>query len=595
MCGLVGICGADDASAARVAALLQAMAHRGPDDAGTWSAEGVVLGHRRLEIQDLTRSSHQPALCPDGRILLYNGEIYNHADLTPVACASDTLALCTVPPLDPAALRGMFAMALWDPATHRLELTRDRFGIKPLYYAAYRDRIAFASYARSAAALSDYGSLDPAAVASFLRFGSVQGPRSMFTGVREVPPGSTVAWQAGAPPTAEPFARFPERPPRRTRKQVEQALRESVRVHTLSDVPVAVFLSAGVDSTLIAALAADAEVEVSAITLGLPGHGLNEAAEAAKTARALGLPHEVLEIADEDIDFDAFFASMDQPSIDGLNTYLVAQAASQAGFRVALSGLGADELFAGYSLFRRLPALATAARVLPNGARLTILRRLGFAHKATEMVLAGADVSSLHEALRALWSVEEVLSLTGQRPAASGLDAGTGPVLDQITRLELSSYTRSTLLRDADVFGMAHSVEIRTPFLDHVVLDAALGYSHWSRAAPTKRLLKGMLAGRGVDHVLRRKKTGFVLPYAEWLRGPLASRVAKLHGGPVSDLLVGAGAAGVLAALSSLPTMHLWSLVVLDAWLRQEGERRSELGPQAGQPMRLVPADSRAR
>lgn len=570
MCGLVGICGADALSAERVAVLLAAMAHRGPDDSGVWSEEGVVLGHRRLEIQDLSQKSHQPALCVDGRVLLYNGEIYNHADLTRLPCASDTLALCSEPPLEPHDLRGMFAMAVWDPGTRRLELTRDRFGIKPLYYTSDGDGIAFASYARSTAALADCGDLDLAAVASFLRFGSVQGPRSMFRGVREVSPGSTVEWQAGSPVTSEPFARFPERPPRRTRKQVEDVLRESVRVHTLSDVPVAVFLSAGVDSTLIAALASDAQVEVSAITLGLPGHGLDEAAEAAKTASALGIPHKVLEIADEDIDFDGFFASMDQPSIDGLNTYLVAQAAEEAGFRVTLSGLGADEMFAGYSLFRRLPALATASRILPDGARLRFLQRLGPGGKAADIVAAGADVPALHEALRALWSVDEVLALTGQRPESNGLDAGGGPVLDQLTRLELSSYTRSTLLRDADVFGMAHSVEIRTPFLDHVVLEAALGYSHWARAAPTKRLLKSMLKGRGLDHVLRRKKTGFVLPYEDWLRGPLAWRVARLADGPLSEVLAGPQGAQVLRQARELPSMRVWALVVLDEWLRRD-------------------------
>ncbi len=573
MCGLLGVCGADESNAGRVAELLSQMAHRGPDDSGTWSDVGVVLGHCRLEIQDLTEKSHQPGLCEDGRrILLYNGEVYNHAKLTREPLPSDTLALCAEPPLNPAALRGMFALAIWEGSQRRLELTRDRFGIKPLYYAADEEQIAFASYARSAADLVGSTEVDPAAVASYLRFGSVQGPKSVFSGVSEVPPGSTLTWRAGCPLGVQSFAESPVRPRRRSRRQVENALRESIRVHTLSDVPVAVFLSAGVDSTLIATLAADAKLDVTAITLGLPGHGLDEAAQAAQTARRLGIPHQVVNITDEDIDFDAFFASMDQPSIDGLNTYLVAQAAKRVGFRVALSGLGADELFAGYSLFRRLPAMALVARVVPERAYLQLLRRLGHGEKAQETVSAGADVARLHEVLRSLWSAEDVLTLTGQRlPHGDGLGSSSWS-MNNLTELELTSYTVNTLMRDADVFGMAHSVEIRTPFLDHEVLDVALGYSSWAKAIPTKRLLRGMLKDRGLEHVLTRKKTGFVLPYNEWLAGPLSMRVAQLANGPLPDLLNGPGSRGLLADPSILSTMKLWSLVVLDAWLRRQVE-----------------------
>jgi len=578
MCGVVGVCGrAAFGKGDRVGALLTSMAHRGPDDSGTWRGNLAVLGHCRLKIMDLSEDSRQPAMSADGgRVLLYNGEVYNYADIVTAPCASDTLALSVqAPSVDPARLRGMFALAVWDVAAHRLELTRDRFGIKPLYVSARNGDIAFASYACSTAVAAGDAVLDRRSIASFLRFGSVQGPRTMFDEVQEVEPGTTLTWQSGTVVTRR-YWEYPTAPVRRSRAEVEQALRETVQAHVLSDVPVAVFLSAGVDSTLIAALAAEAGLDVHAITIAMPGHGSDEAVEAATTTKALGLSHVVVDVSHDEIDFDSFFAAMDQPSIDGLNTYLVAGAASQAGFRVALTGLGADEIFAGYSLFRRIPAMAAAAHVLPAAARGALLRRWGNAEKIQELVEAGSNVEGLHDVLRSLWSAADVVALTGQRANTEVRDLGPGS-MDSITRLELASYTCNTLLRDADVYGMAHSVEIRTPYLDHQVLEAALGYSQFARALPAKRLLKDMLRGRGLDHVVQRRKTGFGLPYDDWLGGPLAERVTGLTSGPLTEVLTGAGARDVLREARRAPTMQLWSLVVLDAWLRRQLDRDGRL------------------
>lgn len=577
MCGLVGVCGTDAPGRARIPDLLNAMAHRGPDDDGLWQDDVAVLGHRRLAIMDLSSHSHQPAITDDGRrVIAYNGEIYNHPELVVPARASDTLALCgQTPSIQADRLQGMFALAVWDAEDECLELTRDRFGIKPLYYSAQQGHISFSSYACSTAAASEIATVDRAALASYLRFGSVQAPRTIFSGVKEVEPGSSVTWHAGDV-SEHRYWQFPVRPRHRTKQDVEDSLRESVRVHTLSDVPVAVFLSAGVDSTLVTALAADLELDVQAITIGLPGHDLDEGREAALSAQRLGVPHQIVNLTDDDVDFEAFFDAMDQPSIDGLNTYLVAQAAKEAGFRVALTGLGADELFAGYSLFRRLPAVAAAGRLLPRSAREKLLRRIGNPTKAQEAAEAGSDLTLLHDVLRSVWSLAEVERLTGLSPERSA-PAGPGRLVDRLTQLELEGYVRNTLLRDADVYGMAHSVEIRTPFLDHVVLETALGYSQWARVLPSKRILKGMLAGRGLEHVLERKKSGFVLPYAEWLAGPLAERVKQLASGPLSEAFGADRARNLLGERGEMSTMQLWSLVVLDAWLRREDARRKDL------------------
>jgi len=558
--------------------LLSDMAHRGPDDQGTWLSDSAILGHRRLEILDLTQCSRQPATCADQtHVLLYNGEIYNHETLTPAPCASDTLALCALlPALDPAQLRGMFSIAVWDIADEKLELHRDRFGIKPLYYSTLGSRFAFASYACSTASAAGASVLDGHALSSYLRFGSVLGPSTMFKDVEEVEPGTTLVWRDDAVASTR-YWEFPSRPTRTTRSDVEESLRSSVRAHVLSDVPVAVFLSAGIDSTLITALASDLGLDVTALTIGFPGHPIDEAREAAHTAAQLGVPHQIVDIDEGDIDFDHFFQSMDQPSIDGLNTYLVAQAAKEAGFRVALTGLGADEIFAGYNLFRRLPMIALAAQVLPRGLTRKVLRKLANPAKADEAVAAGSDLPQLHEVMRSLWSSADVHAFTGRATSPVPISETARGLVNRLCCLELQRYTQNTLLRDADVYGMAHSVEIRTPFLDHVVLETALGYSQWARALPTKRLLKRMLAGRGLDQLLKRKKSGFVLPYADWLNGPLAHRVAQLSDGPLADVLGGPGTKQVLESPHSANTMQLWSLVVLDAWLRREQVARGPL------------------
>lgn len=552
------------------------MHSRGPDASSIWDGPGVLLGHTRLRILDLSDNSDQPISSPDGqRVLVYNGEVYNHRGLGDPPLASDTLALSHFSQLhqSPERLRGMFAYAVWHRETGQLALVRDRFGMKPLYLAACEDRSAFASYAKDVARLFGERSLNLPALRSFLRWGSVQGPMTMYESVREVGVGhqellsDTNSW------TAQTYWTPPVAPRRTSKSDVAQAIKDSLAAHLLADVPMALFLSAGIDSTLLAALAAEAGSDVHALTIGLPGSRLDEATEARATAHALGLPHETIDMAHDEVDFEDFFEKMDQPSIDGLNTYLVAQAANRAGFRVALSGLGSDEIFGGYPLFRRIPLLAVANRALPRSARSAIASRMGNPAKAEEAAAAGNDFRRLHEVMRSVWSDDFLGDLPVGLPGEP-LEPHPTQKMSRITILEVSTYLRNTLLRDADVHGMAHSVEIRTPFVDHVVLEAALGYSAAGRFFFSKGVLRQMLRGKGVDHVLSRRKTGFDLPFAQWLIGPLRTRVKALDDG-VLHAAVGPETASRLlteAHRSQLnQPMKLWSLVVLDAWLRREG------------------------
>lgn len=573
MCGIIGACGdcAKDDPAFRE--LLAAMAHRGPDAQGVWSGEQVVVGHRRLAIIDLRAESNQPAV-NDAHVLVYNGEIYNYAEIAPQQ-PGDLLALAREDQLTehPEKLRGMFSYASWWSGGRRLTLVRDRFGMKPMYVSAGDSGMHFSSYARTTARLAGRVKLDRRSLASYLRFGSVYGPGTMFEGVTEHAPGHLGSWTQEDGLTSRAYWAFPPASERTSAQDVADAVSESLRAHVIADVPVALFLSAGVDSTVLAVLAAEAGLNVTALTVGLPGNDLDESREARMTATRLGLEHRVLDLQAEDVDFDGYFAATDQPSIDGLNTYLVSKAAAEAGFRVALSGLGADEIFAGYSLFRRIPTIA-AAGLLPRAVRSRLLRRTGNGAKVDDFLAAGSDLSSLYAVSRALRTNQQVQGLIGLSAEGPRLPSeGFHRPITRLTQLELLGYLRNTLLRDADVFGMAHSLEIRTPFVDHQLLATAMGRPELQRVISAKRDLKRILADRGLEHVVHRKKTGFQLPFAEWLAGPLSSRVNGLASGPLPDVLTSAGRADLDdAARGHHGSMQLWSLVALDAWLRRESQ-----------------------
>ena len=554
------------------------MRHRGPDADGLWAEDDAVVGHRRLKIIDLSARSDQPACSPSGRhVLVYNGEVYNFRDLSPDA-PGDTLALAGDDGLaaHPARLRGMFAYARWDREDHELLLVRDRFGIKPLYYGIKDHSLAFASTASAVARVHGRHEIDRAAIASYLRFGSVRGPRTILDGVTELDPGSLLRWTGGVP-APRPYWSFDDAAAAPPAADLHAALRNSVAAHTISDVPVALFLSGGVDSAVVGALAVEAGLDVTAFTLAFPGSDVDEADDAVETARTLGLKHEVVEFRDVAPDFDGYFAATDQPSIDGMNTYLVSKAASDAGFRVALTGLGADELFCGYSSFRRVAALSVANRVLPKPV---VTRALGMSRgnraKAPGLAAAGGDFKGLNDELRSVFTAADVERLCGVPWVGSRVPVSAARPMDAMTRLELAGYLRNTLLRDSDAFSMAHSLELRTPFVDHEVLAAALAIGNGRRAWLRKRLLADAVGVPRVAELLRKPKRGFRLPFPQWLGGPLRDRVDDLPEGPVADVCDGREVRRERDEWlgGHTPYARVWSLVVLDAWLRRETATR---------------------
>jgi asparagine synthase (glutamine-hydrolysing) len=540
-----------------------AMAARGPDGAGEWlsPAGQVALGHRRLAILDPSPAGAQPMASAVGRFhIIVNGEIYNFRDLrrrleeegVRLRSHSDTEVVVELyARLGTAALpllRGMYALAIWDEAAQRLLLARDPLGIKPLYYTSDGGCLRFASQVKALEASGRVErALDPAGLAGFLVWGSVPEPLTIRRGVRALPAGHHLLVDRGAvqAPRAHgaPGLAGGEAP------TLAEAVADSVRAHLVSDVPVAVFLSAGVDSSLVAALACR-ELREPPVTFTLSfdvlaDTPLDEGPLAAATARRLGTRHREQRVGRADFTelWPRALHAMDQPSIDGFNVFVISQAAHRAGLKVVLTGLGGDELFGSYPSFRDVPRTVAATRRaarLPGLAALwpSVARRL-FAErpKLGGLLRHGAALPGAYFLRRGLFLPEELPGLIGAEAAAAGL-AGYDPIADAarhlaglpgggdddpwlaVHRMESGQYMRNQLLRDADWAAMAHSLELRTPLVDPV-LHAALQARGFQPVRSTgKAALARALAPELPAEIFRRRKSGFYVPVAEWLAGP---------------------------------------------------------------------------
>jgi asparagine synthase (glutamine-hydrolysing) len=552
-------------------ALGRSLAHRGPDGDGCWlsSDAGALLVHRRLAIIDPTPQGAQPMATPDGRLrIVFNGEIYNHRELRReleargerFVTASDTDVLLRLVALDgPSALsrvRGMFAFACWNQADGTLLLARDRFGIKPLYIAATPSRLAFASELRAlrAAGLID-GAPAPAAVLAFLSWGAVPPPLAWNRGAEMVVPGTWRRWSVDGRDEHGVFAdtrdvyRSDDRSPsddETFRLRVRGAVHDSVRAHLVADVPVGVFLSGGVDSTaIVSAAAAAGASNLQTFTVGFDQQS-SEAAAAREIAAAFGTRHHDIHVDAADLvrDFPAFLAHLDQPTVDGMNSFLIAKAVAATGIKAVLSGTGGDELFGGYPSFRRLPRAMAMKRawgpawplIAPVAAALMPDRlRARWRRFASSRDLAGA-----YRVQRGFLMTDEAKALAGPalrdeavwRDATAQLDAVEHALLDPagdeqpaagVARLESRLYLTSQLLRDVDVMAMAHGLEVRVPFVDHELVAAVwpeLGF-HPSLLR-RKQLLRTTIDRALPEAFARRPKQGFVLPFAQWMDGELA-------------------------------------------------------------------------
>lgn len=589
MCGIYGILTQRSAPAdevvpqaaargdqAATARALAAMHHRGPDDSGqatlVGAASEATFAFARLAILDLSPSGHQPMLSRDGRYaLVFNGEVYNYRALraelaqagVEVRSTGDTeVVLHALVHWGRRALErfvGMFALGFYDRAADTLLLARDRLGKKPLYLTrstgASAPRFGFASEVRTllAAGLAA-PRLDPDALGDYLASGSVQDPQTLVRGVTQLPPASwleaRITPSGALETTTGAYWRLPDplAVPLHAdwRDELAALLDEAVTMRLASDVPLGIFLSGGIDSAAILAVAArSATTRLEAFTLTFDEKAWDEGDRAAKTAATYGVSHLRAHLtAPEACDLtEPALGQQDQPSHDGLNTWFVSRAARQAGLVVALAGTGGDEVFGGYPYFARVQgwlALGRAGRVLPRALRERLLARMDARvptrlRKAIGLALTGGDAAQLHTLVREHYAPMQCAGLItpharGQAADAAmitGTSSGNLPdeardIASWVTRRELETYVRNTQLRDIDQMSMANSLEVRAPLLDHRLVELLLSVP-WSAKAPRAGVNKPLLidAAKLDPAAFRAKKTGFVLPWEAWLRGPL--------------------------------------------------------------------------
>ena len=537
-----------------LAAMLQALRHRGPDDQGIFQSVtgNAALAHARLSILDLSPTGHQPMSTPDGRFtLVFNGEIYNFRELREGLIArgftfrssSDTEVILRAYEADGPAcvakLRGMFAFALWDEREGTCLLARDPFGIKPLYYHLDNGRLVFASELRALLASGLVPRhLDPQGLHGYFRTGSVPEPLTLLRGVRCLEAGHWARWRTGrleskqyweirftsdAVGTHDPVPR------------VRSALLDSVAHHFISDVPVGVFLSGGIDSTALVALArAAGRTDLHTYSIAFPNTPGDEGELAKRTATRFGTTHHEwkLDAAAGRQLLAGFLQVMDQPSIDGLNTFTVSKFARSLGMKVVLSGLGSDELFGGYKSFREVPRLARINRCLrwAGPLRTGLCATLGRASRGPlrrmgEMFGQPARLDTAYAALRGTFTSAEATSLTRFYAGESVIEDFTADTLtcdptpeDGVSRLELTRYMRNQLLRDSDVMSMAHGLELRVPFLDRSLVTLLCAIPSSQRLQKGKRLLIEAVPELP-DWVVNLPKRGFVFPFEQWLLG----------------------------------------------------------------------------
>lgn len=574
MCGINGIFayrdGADRVSPEELIRTRDHMRCRGPDGEGAWiSSDGRIgLGHRRLSIIDLSEAGAQPMTAEAGALVVaFNGEIYNYQDLRRELEArgrvfrshSDTEVLLHLYAEKGEGmlrdLRGMFAFAIHDAARGRLFLARDPYGIKPLYYADDARTFRFASQVKALQAGGAISrELEPAAQVGFQLWGSVPEPWTIYRDLRALPAGCsmTVDREGVSEPRpyhsiADVYRRAQEaasRPMTRPEMldEMRAALRDSVSRHLIADVPVGAFLSAGIDSGALVGLMRDVgQNDIETVTLSFSefaGTEHDEAPLAAEAARHYGARHTIRTVTEGEFldDLPRILDAMDQPTVDGLNTWFVAKAARELGLKVAVSGVGGDELFGGYPSFRDIPRwnrfLAVPSRIPFAGVAarrvLGLSRRLRDNPKAAGLLELGGSLPGAFLLRRGIYMPWELDKVLGRELAREGLarlrpleeverriQAVPG-VFGKIATLESSLYMRNQLLRDTDWASMAHSLEIRTPLVDSVLLER-LAPLVVRDDGPRKPDLAAAPSKPLPDVLSRRPKTGFSTPIAKWL------------------------------------------------------------------------------
>jgi len=632
MCGIVGILARGrEVSPEMLEQATRSLAHRGPDDHGTVIVREttpdpveVGLGNRRLAILDLSPLGHQPMQDPQtGNWIVHNGEVYNfrevRAKLEREGIAfnsqSDTEVVLKAYArwgercLD--EFRGMFAFAIWDAQQHRLFVARDPMGIKPLYYAQTGSYFLFASEIRT---LLGTGliprKIDSAGLLSYLAFGSVYEPATWIESIRMLAPGCYLTWNQGdvreqsywdlnrgaasrdSPEAAVSRGDLEER--------VHAVIDESVRMQLVSDVPVGVFLSGGIDSSSLVGILSRSGVRPSTFSIVFREAEFSEAEHSRAVATSFQTDHHEITVSQDDVlhAIPAAIAAMDQPTVDGINTYFVSQQARAAGVKVALSGLGGDELFAGYSNFATVPRMERFSETwkhVPGSLRAATARMFTGLRpesdqnrKLAALIRENGRLVHPYFLTRMLFTPkqQEGLSKGSNRAARDRFEGSLRERLDaterldpvnRVSYLESRCYMLNTLLRDSDFMSMAHGLEVRVPLIDHHLAEQAMKLPGMWKVNKTdpKPLLVDALRGALPASIVHRPKRGFTLPFERWVRASLRPEVegalGKIAAGALGSELSESGSQAVWNDFMSGKTSWTrpWALFVAQRWCEQ--------------------------
>jgi asparagine synthase (glutamine-hydrolysing) len=627
----------------------EAQRHRGPDGSGLWQSSGreVVFGHRRLAILDLSEAGAQPMVDAEtGCAITFNGEIYNFAEIRrDLEAGGETFrSSCDTEVILKAhkrwgidavkRFRGIFALALWDPRSRAVHLVRDPLGIKPLYWTIFRDGdtgeevTLFASEVRALLACGAVPRrLEPAAVASYLWHGFVVGPDTVVEGVHLLPAATILTIEAGDlthRQNSRKMRQYWEMPSsaggETTVEELRAELMNTVKMQLVADVPLGVFLSGGIDSSAVAALASEVVPDaLHTFTIGFDSTAYDETHYARLVADAIRSRHTSVLLTEQAFQEqlpDAFKA-IDQPTFDGINTYFVSRAAREAGMTVALAGTGGDELFGGYASFVDIPKGLRAGAWLPGAEDTGIVRRtvdgavtLGarFVNemswnllkvappqtrwgKVADVARAAHEALGLYQVSYALFTRETQGVLAGgavrlaQRQQRHGLPAEIAAawrqrikgseVLHAISLLELSSFVGERLLRDTDAASMAVALEVRVPLLDHVLAETVARIDPIRRFSPSrkKQLLRDVALGKLNPAIFDRPKSGFVLPIDSWARQRLRPQMETLFADEGLARRVGLRGEALqtlwrsfAGGRSGLYWSRIWAIYVLLSW-----------------------------
>ena len=619
MCGIAGYVRFDNkpADPVIIKKMTDAMAHRGPNADGFYIKNSVALGHRRLSIIDLSETANQPFVNVSGTLrLVFNGELYNFREVKAslkgqsFRTASDTEVLAEAYALQGIdcikQFKGMFAFGIWDERKQELCVARDRMGVKPLYYYSGDDFFIFASEIRGILASGlIIPSLNKNALRDYFSYQSVSSPESIIEGIKQLEAGHYILirnknleikpyWDISAQRSGFDFSSREA-----VTKNIKQLLLQSVEGRMISDVSIGAFLSGGIDSSAVVGLMSSISTSsVNTFTVSFDEEGYDESPYAAIIAKKFNTNHQriILQPTVMLEELQNALHAMDTPSGDGINTYVVSKAVKRAGLTVALSGIGGDELFAGYPFFKSFTKLSKFGPIWNHsvGLRKMIGKMIGWqansssAIKLTQLLnTKTAQIEDVYQVFRKIISDDQLKKITTfsngsptyfEKKFFSKASAiRQFPLLSQVSIAEFMGYTQQTLLKDTDQMSMAVSLEVREPFFDHELVEYVLNIpDHIKKPTYPKKLLVEALGDLLPAEIVHRKKQGFTFPWALWMKNELRAFCEEnIYKISERDFIIGKELIKTWEAFLTgdprIRWMEIWLFVILECWLEKNG------------------------